>query len=300
MAQQRKTATTPALGRRSTPRPDFTSPTLIRRGDASHHVWGDAEAGFVTDRVVLSSANLHVLEYDLPPRGEFRHSAMNPTVFAGDVLYFVLAGELLLANPVTGELVRVPAGTGRLFHRDTWHNGLNPFDAPVRVIEYFSPPPARGTASDYARRQPLPQTAHYSDERWRGRWPEARDEARGESSFLAADPAEGLLSLRDTSATHLLSTIVDTPYLRVVHGTVQSGHVEDFATADAESLVFVLSGELWVDVWCEDVGYRATSALQPGDAMFLPTGASERLLVRSAGPATYLRGWGQVPADWTP
>ncbi|MEA5052488.1 MAG: hypothetical protein VB093_03455 [Propionicimonas sp.] len=290
----------PPPGRRSTPRPDFGSATVIRRVDVAHHVWGDTEAGFVTDRVIVSTANLHVLEFELPPGGEFRHSALNPTVFAGDVLYFVLAGELVLADPSTGEVALVPAGTGRLFHRDTWHNGFNPGRTTVRVLEFFSPPPARGTSSDYARSQPALETSVFADQRWRGRWPEARAEQQATAAFLVADPAAGLLRFRDAQASHLLSILVDTPYLRVAQGSVAAGHVEDFAAVETESLVVVTSGELWVDVWNEPDGYRATSVLQPGDAMYLPVGASERMLVRAAEPATYLRGWGEVPEGWTP
>lgn len=293
-------APAPPRQRRSTPRPVFREPTVIRRGDTAHHVWGDPEAGVVTDRVFVSTDQLHVLEFELPPRAEFRHSGMNPTVFAADVLYFVLEGELLLANPQTGEVARVTAGTGRLFRRDTWHHGFNAADRTVRVLEFFAPPPARGTASDYARRQqPLAGSA-YADRRWDRRWPEARAAQQAASGFIVADPAAGLLSFRDARPSHLRSTLVDTEYLRVVHGTVQPGHVEDFAVVDAESVLFAVDGELWADVWSEEVGYRATTVLQPGDAVFLPVGSSERVLVRSARPATYLRGWGEVPADWTP
>ncbi len=290
----------PPRARRSTPRPTFTSPTVIRRDDAAHHVWGDDEGGLVTDRVIVSTTSLHALEFELPPGGEFRHSILNPTVFAGDVLYFVLAGELVLANPQTGEVARVPAGTGRLFHRDTWHDGFNPGDATARVLEFFSPPPARGAASEYARSRPGLEQAVYADTRWRGRWPEDRGLQQAASSFLAADPGTGLLSFRDTRPTHLLSTIVDTPYLRVAQGTVAPGHVEGFATVAAESLLVVTSGELWADVWSEQDGYRATSSLRAGDAMYLPVGCQERVLVRASDPATYLRGWGEVPDGWQP
>src|SRR3712207_2403406 len=132
---------TPPDGRRPTPRPTFTRPQLIRREDVVHHVWGDAEAGFVPDRVICSTAQLHVLGYDLPPGGEFRHSPANQTVFGADVLYFVLEGTLVLANPETGEVLPVREGTGALFHRGTWHNGFNPGRGAVRVLEFFSPPP---------------------------------------------------------------------------------------------------------------------------------------------------------------
>ena len=69
--------TTPPAGpsRRPTPRPTFTRPTVVRRSGTAHHVWGDAGSGLVTDRVYVSTDTLHVLEYELAPGGEFRHSA---------------------------------------------------------------------------------------------------------------------------------------------------------------------------------------------------------------------------------
>ena len=287
------------LGRRPTPRPHRDEPTVIRRGDTAHHVWGDRIAGFVTDRVISSTQQLHVLEYELPPSGEFRHSELNQTVFGADVLYMVLSGSLLLANPETGEVVRSDAGEGRLFHRGTWHNGFNPSTTEtVRVLEFFSPPPARGTASDFSRTQPPLDSVLYRDTRWSGRWPEARALQAASTSFADVSPRNALLSFRDDDPGHLIATLVDTQFLRVDHGTVRSGHVEDFVDADAESVLYVTEGELWVDVWAAGVGYQATSVLLPGDAMFLPAGCSERLLVRDSRSATYLRGFGSVPDGW--
>lgn len=292
--------THPPDGRRPTPRPVFTTPQVIRRNDSSHHVWGDDEAGFVTDRVITSTGQLHVLEFELPPGGEFRHSEMNPTVFGGDVVYAVLEGVLILANPETGEVVKAPAGTARLFQRGTWHNGFNPGRETVRVVEFFSPPPSRGTASDFARRQPALDTVRYRDERWAGRWPHAAAEQAQQTSFGAASPETALWSMRDHRASHLIATFVDTPFLTVARGEVQSGHREDFAPVTRESLLLVTEGELWVDVWSAEVGFSATSVLQPGDAMYLPAGTSQRVLVRRAEPAYYLMGSGEVPEGWRP
>lgn len=264
-----------------------------------HHVWGDTTSGFVTDRVVSSTDQLHVLEFELPPGAEFRHSENNQTIFAADVLYYVLEGELILANPQTGEVVRAEAGSGRLFHAATWHNGFNPGQQTTRVLEFFSPPPSRGTASEFARRQPPLTETHYLDERWRKRWPAAADEQRATTSFHRAHTSTALLGFRDADPSHLLSILVDTEYLRVVEGVVQPGHVEDFASVEQESVLVVVDGELWVDVWSPETMYNATTVLRPGDAMFLAVGSAERLLVRAAAPARYLRGSGEVPADWT-
>ena len=288
-------------GRRPTPRPRFTEPRVIRRADAVAHVWGDTEAGFVTDRVISSTDQLHVLEFDMPPGGGFRHSERNKTIFGADVVYYVLEGSLLLANPQTGEVVLTEAGSGRLFHRGTWHNGFTASSSQtVRVLEFFSPPPSRGAASEYARQQPALEVASYSDPRWAGRWPAARAEKDATTSFHALSTRDALLSFRDSQPSHLVATLVDTEFLTVSEGTVQPGHVEEFRAVTSESVVVSVEGELWVDVWGENIGFQATSVLLPGDAMFLPAGCSERMLVRGSSPARYLRGSGTVPDGWTP
>ena len=170
----------------------------------------------------------------------------------------------------------------------------------MRVLEYFSPPPSRGTASDFSRQQPPLDEVRYHDARWAKQWPSARGLRDSMTSFVSVSSRNALLSFRDTSPSHLIATLVDTEFLRVIHGTVRSGHVEEFAVADAESVLYVTEGELWVDVWSDGIEYKATSVLGPGDAMFLPAGCSERLLVRDSRPAAYLRGFGEVPEGWMP
>lgn len=78
------------------------------------------------------------------------------------------------------------------------------------------------------------------------------------------------------------------------------GHLEELVPVEAESLLLVTAGELWVDVWSDEIGFQATTVLQPGDAMFLPSGCSERVLNRRAEAGTYLKGSGTVPDGWVP
>lgn len=293
-------ADTSQTTRRPTPRPLYDSPTHIRRQDMAHHVWGDFGSGLVTDRVISSSPQLHVLEFQIAPGGEFRHSPSNQTIFAADVLYYVTEGELILANPQTGEVVRVPAGTGRLFHRGTWNHGFNPNKEAVRVVEFFSPPPARGAASEFAKKQPPLHDFKYGLGRTVTNWPERREEYLNNTSFWEVSDENAAYAFRDDKASHLVATLVSTQFLQVSKGTVQPGHVEEFDRTEKESVIYLLEGELWVDVLTEDHGYKATSVLYPGEVMFLPVGCKERLLVRSNSPAIYLRGSAEVPADWKP
>src|SRR5918995_1419569 len=144
------------MNRRPSPRPTFAGPTRIRRDDATMHLWGDEEAGFVGDRIYVSTNQIHLIELTLPPRGRFTHSDENRTVFAADEVYHVVEGELLLTNPETGEAELISAGESLFFRRDTWHHGVNRSpDRPMRALEFMAPPPATGSSSAYARTRPL-------------------------------------------------------------------------------------------------------------------------------------------------
>jgi mannose-6-phosphate isomerase-like protein (cupin superfamily) len=295
------TPTAPTAARRATPRPMYPGPTVIRRSDTAHHVWGDTESGLVTDRVYVSSDTLHVLEFELAPGGEFRHSPTNKTVFAADVMYCVLEGELTMADPQHGEVQVAEAGAGVLFGRDTWHHGFNPSQHPVRVLEFFAPPPSRGTASVYARTKPDLTDIRYRDPRWTRRWPEAAAQQRDTSRLRVIRTDDALWSFAATSPSHLVGTLVDTTHLTVCAGRVHAGHVEDMQKVDDESLLVVTGGELWVDTRDEQTSQFGPACLHPGDAVFTPRGDQVRVLNRSGSEATYLVGSGRpVPDGWTP
>lgn len=294
------TANVAPPARRPTPRPVLDGPAVVRRDETAHHVWGDTQAGFVTDRVYISSSLLHVLEYELAPGSEFRHSALNPTVFGADVVYAVLSGTLVIADPEHGEVHRVEAGSAVLFRRDTWHHGFNPSGADtVRVLEFFAPPPSRGTASDYARRQSMLTDVRYRDDRWAGKWPAARSERDAAARLHVVREVDRLWAFAGTAPSHLVGTIADTEHLLVRAGFVEAGHVEDFQPLPDESLLVVTDGELWVDVR-DSSGAFIVSCLQPGDAAYLPSGSEVRVLVRAGKPARYLQGFGRpVPEGWS-
>ena len=294
-------ASSPGPSRRATPRPSFATPTVVRRDATAHHGWGDAESGLVTDRVYVSTDTLHVLEYELAPGGGFRHSPGNKTVFAADVAYCVLAGTLVIADPEHGEVRVVEAGQQVLFRRDTWHHGFNPGAGPTRVVEFFAPPPSRGTASTYAVTRPMLEESRYRDDRWAGRWPQASDERATASRLHVLTSGTALWGFAGDSPAHLLGTLADTEHLTVAVGRVAAGHVEDPRKLEDESMLVVTEGELWVDAQHETAAELTVACLRPGDAVFLPRGTLLRVLVRGGTPATYLLGSGRPVEDgWTP
>src|SRR5215218_4680948 len=133
------------------PRPTFDGPACMHYESITRHLWGDEDAGEVADWIYVSSDRIHQLVYGLPPGGAFRHSDSFRTVFAADVVYYVLSGTLVIANPSTGEVQRLEPGEAAFFRRDTWHHAFNYSTEPLRVLEFFAPPPSQGTSGAHGR-----------------------------------------------------------------------------------------------------------------------------------------------------
>ena len=84
----------------------------LRRRHASS--LGRRESGEVADWIYVSSDKIHQIVFGLPPGGVFRHSEAYRTIFAADIVYYVLAGTLVLSNPQPEKCIGC-AGRSRLF-----------------------------------------------------------------------------------------------------------------------------------------------------------------------------------------
>lgn len=285
--------------RRPTPRPTYDHPTVIRHADAVRHLWGDPQgSGYVSDQVYVSSSDLHVLQFTLTPRGRYVHSEMNPTVFAADVAYVVLSGELILIDPEHGEVRPLTAGEVGFLRRDTWNHAVNPGHEPARVLEFFSPPPSRNTASPYARSKPLLGETRYRDDRWDGRWPAARAERDATARIHVARAGDLLHWLPEEDGGHLAGTAVDTEYLTVTRGRISPGHAGTVHTARDETVLYVTEGSLYLHL--PSYEGPAWHRIEPDDAAYLPRGTEYRLVDVDGKGARYWSGAGRVPEGWQP
>src|SRR5690625_4265186 len=287
--------------RRATPRPTFPTAAVIRSNEAASHLWGDPASGFVSDRVYVSSDVLHVLRYELGPGRRFVHSPTNATVSAADVTYIVLEGTLWAADPEHGEVRPVRAGETLVFRRDTWHHVFNPGPEPVRVLEFFAPPPSRGTASTYAKQQPMLSEVHYDDLRWQGRWPEALAEREAAARLHVIGEEALRWRLLDDEARHVEGVAVDTENPTVPLGRITPGYLGAERIADDESLLFLEEGSLYVLLPEAPEAQQAWYPLKPGDAVFLPAGTPYRLVDQDGVGGRYWIGNARpVPDGWTP
>jgi quercetin dioxygenase-like cupin family protein len=240
------------------PRPNYTVPTAITRAGVTRHLWGDEESGVVADLIYASTQAIHALVFILPPGGAFRHSSEYRTVFAADEVLHVLSGTMMLSNPETGDVERVPQGGSVFFGPDTWHHAFAKGDEPLHVLEFLAPPPASGSTGAYARSRPYLEHARYERE---------DDTAQSTLRLLRDEDVvwHGELGVRS-------GTLVETP--RLAAQTIEIGPAEasTWHSHSGDEVLYVLEGTLWVRARHADTTY--VFELGRDDACLLPA-ASE-------------------------
>jgi len=267
------------MARRATPRPEYDQPTVLRPPNVIHHLWGDDESGFVGDEVLLSSGTLHALIFTLPVGGSFGHSEDNRTVFAADEVYLVLSGTIAMVNPKTGEVRRAVAGEYVFFRRDTWHHGINWGTEPVRVLEFFSPPPSTGSSSAYSKTVEYLEHSLYGEPDVIGNWPMDRDRIEAAATLHHIRSAD----LRYRAEGNLQVGIVcSTEHLTVIEATLLPGNRSGERRHDGDAFLHVLDGVVHVNTPdSESSNWHLVGA---GESMVIPQGHVYRLMNQSAAP----------------
>ena len=252
------------------PRPTFDAPAAIPYGSVTRHLWGDEEAGEVADWIYVSSDRIHQLVYGLAPGGSFRHSDEFRTVFAADVVYYVLSGTLVIANPGTGEVQRLEPGEAAFFRRDTWHHAYNYSTGPLHVLEFFAPPPSQGTSGAYARAQPLLAETRYARDGSLGDWPESAIVEAASRTIHPVRTSDILWRLQGGKPPMLVGVLVSTEHLTVGRIDLLPGQRSEVECHGGDESLYVLSGT---------VNVRPLGETGPGwlelserDGCYLPAG----------------------------
>lgn len=255
---------------KDSPRLLLSKPTFIPYESVTRFLWGDKVAGEVADWVYASSENIHQLVYGLPSGGAFRHSEENRTIFGADVIYYVLEGLLVMNNPQTGEVHRVNPGEAVFFRKDTWHYGFSFGSEPLRVLEYFCPPPVKGTSQPYARTKPNLTEIKSAQDQWLGRWPMARNDAAGGFTMRVLRDPDILWRLEGQSQQALVGVLCSTENMTIGKLRLLPGQSTDPRLHGGDMSLYLLEGALNVRL----PGYEGPSwfELKPRDGFYVPQG----------------------------
>jgi mannose-6-phosphate isomerase-like protein (cupin superfamily) len=249
----------------------------------------------VLDRIYVSNDKIHQLLFELPAQGQFTHSPDYRTVFGADEVLYAVEGHLVVANPETGQLVRISPGEAVFFGPGTWHHAFNWGTGPAQVLEFFAPPPATGTSGAYARQQALLKGSKYADDGLLGSVipgaepdrPRAKEPSAARSGRLTViRPQDYLWRLDGDRAPVLTGIIASTSQLTVARCEVRSSNWSGWLSHFGDTGGYVLAGTLLLQ---PDEG-RSWHELGPGDGFYLPGG--QQYQVRNAGTdiTTYLVG----------
>lgn len=276
------------MGYKSSPRPDFSEATPIPYSKVTRHVWGDAETGLVDDWIYASTGKIHQLVFGVAPGQGFKHSQSYRTVFGADEVLYVLSGTLGAANPETGEVRVVKTGEGLFFRKDTWHHGFSLSPEPLRVLEYFAPPPATGTSGAYARTRPYVSQSRYRQDRFIGQWPMASADERTAATMRHMTDADLLWELDADDQGAFTGLYAASEHLTVGRTTLLGGRRTRLHAHGGDECLYVLSGV--VNVHVPEKDGQVWFELHPGDGFFVPEGASHAYLNMGAEPASLMFG----------
>ena len=270
------------------PRPTFDGPAAIPYGSVTRYLWGDDEAGEVADWIYVSSNQIHQLVYGVPGGASFTHSDQFRTIFAADLVYYVLSGILVLSNPATGEVQRLLPGEAALFRRDTWHHAFNISPEPLRVLEFFAPPPSQGTSGTYARKQPLLEESTYTRDEFLGRWPFAAAEEAATRTIYPIREHDLLWRMEGKKHPLLVGLLASTEHLTVGRIDLQPGQHSDVECHGGDESIYVLSGTVNLRPYGE--GRPGWLELHARDGGYIPQGTPHQYYNISDKPATLLFG----------
>ncbi|MFO7633044.1 MAG: cupin domain-containing protein [Caldilinea sp.] len=257
------------------PRPNFDEPTLLSYETTARHLWGNPEAGQVADWIYVSSSMIHQLVWGLGPGGSFRHSAEFRTIFGADLVYYVLSGTMVIANPETGEVHRVQPGESAFFRKDTWHHAFNYSTEPLRVLEFFAPPPSQGTSGAYARTKPLLVESKYGIDTALRRWPMQRAEIERDFTIAVIRESDLLWRFEGTQDQVLVGLLCTTEHLSVGKLVLPPGRKSDIFHHRGDKGLYVLNGTL--NIHCPERREGPSwFELRPQDGFFAPAGTAHQ------------------------
>lgn len=272
------------------PRPVFTTPTHIPYAAVTRHLWGEEDAGLVDDWIYASTDHIHQLVFGMQPGGFFKHTDAFRTIFGADEVLYVLEGTLGLANPQTGELQVARTGEALFFRKDTWHHGFNLGEGPVRVLEYFSPPPSQGTSGPYARTKPLVTENRYLRSDLMGRFPMEGAVERASRTIHPVREADLLWALDEETQGAYTGFFAATEHLTAGKTSVLTGKRSGWQTHSGDESIYVLSGQLNIHV--PDAEGQVWFELNPKDGFYIPAGYRHQYYNMGQGPAEFIFGIG--------
>lgn len=247
-------------------------PVLVPFQAARRRLWGDPEAGILSDWFYARTMRVNVNIFSIPGAGFAKQSGQNRCVFGADEVFYVLEGCMVINNPETGETYRVNRGEAAFFRKDTYNYAFNQGIGALRGLEFFHPTPDSGAGRDYVTSKAPLQKVRYGRDELIGRWPMARQQAREKATIWVIGERDYLWRLEGESAPLLTGLLISTENSTVGKHHVVPAQRTDELVYGGDKVLIVEEGSLHVEFpetrdWFELGRY---------DGIVIPEGLSHR------------------------
>lgn len=273
----------------ATPEPEAPRARLVRYQDARHYLWGDAVSGQVKDWYYAGSHQIHMAMFSLPPGGIWRHSDRHKSYYYADECYLLLAGELTMHNPETGDVAVIRAGEALTFRERTWHYGYNFTQVETVIICTFAPVP-EDISSAAALAAEVPPLADIRAGRFdltgEGGFPWNAGRARKSSCFRVLLPSDWLPVIQGTERPIRIDLIVSTEKQTSGRFRLLPGITTDPETHPGDEVAFCVSGQASVYLPDSDEWFE----LHPRDNVSIRAGVAHRWYNTTGEPAEVFFG----------
>ena len=247
-------------------------PKLVTYKDARRAVWGDPTTTYLSDWFYVRNERVCVNLFGIPPNTLAGHSPDLKAIFGADEVHYLLQGEMMAANPQTGEVHQVLPGEAIFFRKDTWHHCFNASDEPLVALEFFHPSPELGTGSAYARQKPDLEEIKYGRDDLVGHWPMEIGNARSEATMWVLREQDYLWRIEGDRSPLKIGLMCSTEHATIGKMYFLPGQRTDDFSRPGDQVLYVENGSLHVELpdtkeWFE---------LGPMDSFYVPGGRGHR------------------------
>ncbi|MCX7305446.1 MAG: cupin domain-containing protein [Hyphomicrobiales bacterium] len=260
----------------------YDKATLIPASAAPRFLWGDREAGYVSDWIYGSSPNIHMMSFEMNVGSRFGNSPNFKTYYNAAETYHCLKGEFTFHCPETGEVHVLKKGDTLYFPPNTWHWGYNFGSETCWILESLTPRNEEAIEA-YAVKQPWLSDIRYGPREAIGR-------------YASGDPGVAARARLVKSGDYLFEIVGETRPLRV--GIVCStdmlttaivdlypGQESELITHPSDQVMYCLAGRMNVHLPDEQPNWWE---LKEGDAAFIPAGCAHAFANTSDAMAKFL------------
>jgi mannose-6-phosphate isomerase-like protein (cupin superfamily) len=252
----------------------FAGPELVRREQATQFLWGDAQAGFVSDAIYGRGERIAALVFTLRPGAHFGASATWKPIYDQHRFYYVVSGTLAIRDPESGEVAVARAGEAITWRGQRYHFGYNFGASETVVLDWYAPqerpPDVPELAVSAAKRELAELRPGRLD--LLGSWPDARPRTRRASSeqggVICVSEADALHLVHGEQQPLLVSVMASSPDLTAGVLTVPAGSIGEPDEHPGDEVLFALEGPLHVHLPETGDWFR----LAPLDCVYLPSG----------------------------